>query len=253
MLDLRDCYLKLEWAKKHIEDLEKVQATFLGSEPYKGVPDFDLNENMTFFHLKELPEIPHTISLYVGDAAHNLRTALDYLACALVVHNGHYPGLVYFPIAETAAKYRAESAKKTKGMSAEAKKVIDDLRPYADGNDCFYALHQLDIIDKHRLLLTVAMSIGKWSFNLSGQQTIVGFNMPHNRNEPFGLKRGDFIGTMFGNHVDKQMSATVDIALGEPELLLGRPVVETLKILAVMVAQILGLFESKFGAPAATG
>lgn len=81
MLDLQDCYLKLERARRHIADLENAQANYVGTEPYKGIAEYDPHVNMTFFALRELPEIPRGISLYVGDAAHNLRTALDYLAC----------------------------------------------------------------------------------------------------------------------------------------------------------------------------
>jgi hypothetical protein len=206
---------------------------------------------MTFFVLRELPEIPRAISLSIGDAVHNLRTALDYLACALVVHNGNTPKNVYFPIAETLARYQTESPSKTKGMALGTKKLIDDLHPHGEGNSGFYALHLLDIIDKHRLLPTVAMGIGNWNVSLSSKTTLVGFNMPQNRNQPFGLRKNDFIGMMPGNHVsDKEMSATVQLAFSEPEMLVGEIVLSTLKSLADMVRYVLKFFESKVeGAP----
>lgn len=48
------------------------------------------------------------------------------------------------------------------------------------------------------------------------------------------------------------MSASVQIAFGEPEILTGQPVVDTLKALAAMVESVLKFFETKFG-PASVG
>jgi hypothetical protein len=253
MLDLQDAYLKLERAKVHIEDLEKAQSAYFGGGPYKGVPEYDSHVNMTFFILKDVPEIPRTISLHIGDAAHNLRAALDYLANTLVRHCGEEPGNhVYFPIAEDAARYQADSAGKTKGMTPEIKRLIDDLKPHGQGNWGFYVLHLLDIIDKHRMLPIFATSVESWNVGLAGQRGIVGFNMPHNRNSPFGLKKGDVIGSLLGNHAaDKEMSVTVLFAFREPDLVEGLPVLQSLKGLAAMVEDTLKFFELKLAAPAA--
>jgi len=61
----------------------------------------------------------------------------------------------------------------------------------------------------------------------------------------FGLRKGDVIGMIHGKHVDRQMSAKVDIAFGEPKILTGHSVVETLKALAGMVERVLKFFESR--------
>jgi hypothetical protein len=44
-------------------------------------------------------------------------------------------------------------------MSTEAIPAIDSVQPYGGGNDVLWHLHKLDIIDKHRLLLTVGSAI----------------------------------------------------------------------------------------------
>lgn len=41
-----------------------------------------------------------------------------------------------------------------KGMRADAKKAIDDLKPYRGGNAALWQLHELNNIDKHKFLLT---------------------------------------------------------------------------------------------------
>jgi hypothetical protein len=65
------------------------------------------------------------------------------------------PRSVSFPIAESLAKYSDLRDKSVRGARPEALRAIDALKPYRGGNDGFFQLHQLGIIDKHRMLLTV--------------------------------------------------------------------------------------------------
>ena len=164
-LDLRSAFLKVKWAEKQLTDLGDARVSFLGANPYYGVPKFNRETNRTQFILESVPDIPPEISLLLGDAVHNLRTALDHLACELVRSTGVSEPKVYFPICESENAYKAESDGKTKGMPPEAKKLIDRLCPYDGGNYLLWGLHRLDIIaispsrpssqrppDSHRLL-----------------------------------------------------------------------------------------------------
>jgi hypothetical protein len=187
--------------------------------------------------LQSLPSIPDNIPLILGDAVHNLRVALDYLACELVRSAGVEPKGVYFPICETVERYMSEAGGKIKGMPQAAKDEIDKIRPYGGGNDGLWGLHKLDIIDKHRLLPTVGMRVGSWQVNLSLTPTEYNFAMPS------ALEEGDTIGWIPGNHeTDKSMSVTADIAFGEPEVFQGQLIVETLTQLVTMVKAIVSHF-----------
>src|SRR5215469_9755908 len=152
-LDLRPVYLKIDRARKHIADLDGERVKFLGINPYSGVARFNPETKITEYVLESLPDIPDCIPLILGDAIHNLRVSLDYLACELVRSVGERTKGVYFPICESLEKYEAESRGKTKGMPDEAKKVIDGMKPYGR-NSTLWTLHDLEIIDKHRLLPT---------------------------------------------------------------------------------------------------
>lgn len=241
MLNLYGARLKIERAKKHVRDLDSERSAFLGTAPYVGVPKFNADEDCTVFTLENIPPFPDIVSAILGDAAHNLRTALDYLACELVRDAGVEPKGVYFPIAESAEKYRSESAGKTKGMPQAAKDIIDKMHPYRGGNDGLWGLHRLDIIDKHRLLPAVAMKVGSWQVNLSPQPTEYNFEFPA------PLEKGDIIGWIAGNReMDKRMSVTADIAFGEPEVLEGRPMIETLNQLTQLVEAIISHFETNY-------
>lgn len=238
MLNLKAARSKIERARKHIADLDAERIAFLGSDPYAGIARFNSEDNQTIFVLESVPEIPDSIPTILGDAVHNLRVALDYLASELVRTAGLESKGVYFPIAENAEKYAAESGGKTKGMPEAAKSKIDALQPYGGGNEGLWVLHKLDIIDKHRLLPAVGMKIGSFQVNLSLTPTEYNFAMPSI------LEKGDIIGWVAGNReADKQMSVTADLTFGEPESLEGRPMIETLNQLVGMVEAIISHFE----------
>ena len=233
-LDLRSAFLKVNRANKHIDDLGLERSAFLDGKEYFGVPKFDPETNRTQFVLERVPAIPDSIKLIVGDVAHNLRTALDHLASALVRSVGIEPKGVYFPIAETIDKYKAESGGKTKGMPQQGKDLIDRFSPYGGGNHLLWGLHKLDIIDKHRLLLTTTTKTGGWSVTLGPTPG------PYNFAFLSDLKAGDVIGDVEGNHEsDKKMGVTPDIALGEPEVFAGEAIFPTVTILANYVNWIL--------------
>lgn len=237
-LNLRGAHLKIERARKHIADLDAERTTFLGSNVYSGKPTFVPETNRTRFIMETVPGIPEEIPIILGDVVHNLRVALDYLACELVRSVGVEPKRVYFPIFENAEKYKAGSDSQTKGMPEEAKKIIDkNIRPWGGTNDGLWVLHQLDIVDKHRLLVTTAMKVGSWSVTLD--QTAKGYGFAFIP----ALKAGDVIGDVEGNHeADKQMSITVDIAFGEPEILEGKPVIDLLVDLTNYVERVISFF-----------
>jgi hypothetical protein len=96
--------------------------------------------------------------LAVGDAIHNLRSALDHLAYQLVDIGTEGKGPfedVYFPISRNAAIYEKAKVRKVAGMVKEAIGAIDAVKPYGGGNDLLWDLHRFDILDKHRLLILV--------------------------------------------------------------------------------------------------
>ena len=236
-LDLRGAFLKIQWAKQHIDNLGRARISFLGTDAYFGIPKFDPETNRTQFILRSVPDIPSDISLLLGDAIHNLRTALDHLACELVRSTGISDPKVYFPICKTEDIYEAESDGKTKGMPPEAKKLIDRLCPYGGKNHLLWGLHQLDIIDKHRLVLSTTIKTGGGSVTLDKQARDYSFAFSP------ALKAGDVIGDLEGNHEsDKQMSVTPDIAFGEPEEFAGDGLFPTLTILAMHIGEIVEMF-----------
>jgi len=236
--DLTQARLKVARAKHHLDAFQAARQSFLQRQPFVTLAEFDESENTTYFRLGPLPEIPAELSLIAGDAAHALRTSLDYLACELVRDESNNPKNVYFPICETATKYATDSPSKTKGMSTTAKATIDRLKPYGGGTEYLWALHYLDITDKHRLLVTVGARVGIIHVSPGRTPTPVGFLT----DSPV-LQEGDILGHLAGNHVGtSNMTFELDIALGEPDAFEGQPVLDVFRNMVTIVEAILAHF-----------
>lgn len=93
---------------------------------------------------------PKNYRLIVGDAIHNMRAALDFMAVEVVKLNGKSAKGVYFPFSSDAAAL--DGAIKSKNFYKAPDQAIALLKatqPYRGGNDLLRALHDLDIQDKH--------------------------------------------------------------------------------------------------------
>jgi hypothetical protein len=244
MLDVSGCRAKVERAKKHISDFDRERISFLDTNPYVVIAKFDLETNVTQSVVGPLPILPASLSTIAGDAVQNLRTALDYLAAELARINGGDPKRVYFPISESAEKYKSELDGKTKGISPEAIKVFDLIEPYGGGHGkMLWALHTLNNADKHRLLVSVGSNIAR-----TVQLTMSpGPRMYSALLLAPGLEEGLVLGEVEGNtEPNNHIKFTFDIAFGEPEILQGQYVVPTLTYMAGMVETIIGHFAEKF-------
>ncbi len=162
--------VKIERAKKHLRDLAAEILTLehtaiLAPDPNTGVPPHPivlLHPN----NLKRVPTLSFEVVTMAGYVIHNIRSALDHLARQLVLVGMECAPVipltdkelrrVEFPIAETPQTYESDKAGKTKRMLQEAIDAIDRLKPYKGGNDALWRIHELDNIDKHRTLFTLA-------------------------------------------------------------------------------------------------
>jgi hypothetical protein len=98
-------------------------------------------------------ELPRSLNVEIGAYLNTLRSSLDILASALAVrHDICAPEHAYFPIASTkACVWRARSARFVAGLPPAERDHLEALK----GNEDLWSLHQLDIMRKHRRLLTV--------------------------------------------------------------------------------------------------
>jgi hypothetical protein len=197
--------VKIERAKQHLVGLER---ELTAHSAYAHVILTEENAQTGFHEQREfrrLRAIPFNSVATAGDIIQNLRSSLDHLANQLILVAGNEPTRAScFPISENVATYEREKARKVKGMRSEAIEAIDALKPYGGGNEFLWRLHELNNIDKHRLLFTVDRDTifqAAWINHPLGSQ----FNT-------FGMKASQ---PHFGGIFDRKMENQIQLEIGK--------------------------------------
>jgi hypothetical protein len=166
-LAFRDAALKIKRAESHLVELEHAarelprkrgQSFLIGPKP-------DLGQ----VQLTYLPDpMPLQFACVVGDAVHSIRAAFDYIAVALTappIGQGSAKN-AYFPTGVNLKAFEAEVSRKMKGAHPDGVKIVRDLEPYHGGKHSLRALHDLDVLDKHKLLIPAlaAMHVERLGF-----------------------------------------------------------------------------------------
>lgn len=154
---------KIGRAEKHLKDLEAEVQSFFKSQPYQVDVRRDSRSQKLVYYLASVRNMPPDIPVITGDVLHSLKNALDHLAYQLahIGTNGKGPFKhIYFPIADDDKKYKNQRMGQLRGLRPDAIKAIDAIKPYKGSNDLLWQLHKLNIIDKHRQLVTVGSAYG---------------------------------------------------------------------------------------------
>lgn len=150
----RDARLKIKRANQHIEDLNNVLSSFLDTDFYDLSVKNDPDSGERFLQYSASP-IPENAALIVGDAIHNLRTSLDFVASDVVCKANGSTRYTRFPFGNS--RKEVESAIKGGSIKVASASVIsailDQIKPYKGGDDALWGLHSLDIMDKHLLVI----------------------------------------------------------------------------------------------------
>jgi hypothetical protein len=230
--------LKIERAERHIRDLQAAIDAFLARDPYPVHIEDDPEQGVRRVRVDIAAPVPHEVALIAGDAAHNLRSALDIMICDVGASLGDHSRKARFPFATNAHDFEAELQRKVKGFPPDILALIRGLKPYDGGDDALRALHRLDIIDKHQLIVPAADHIalgasfpGEFgsarNYRTSGDRTSrVVFHLPLDR------VRG------------QQVHVTLAITFGDGQPFHGEPMVPTLLHLAQLVKVIVQMFEA---------
>jgi hypothetical protein len=158
---LDGCWAKVHRADECLASLKTEVAEFLSSDPRPFRIVGDHHNNFTEYgYTVHAPEIPLRFSVLVGEVVHHLRSTLDHLVWALALRTTNGPSSrIQFPICDTREKFdKAIKNGVLRGVGSSAIKLIESLQPFKSKtphDTFFYALHQLDIEDKHRLLVVV--------------------------------------------------------------------------------------------------
>jgi hypothetical protein len=171
-----DHRLKFRRSFEHLQQFKRAEEEWLGRDSHTVRFEHDpKTRDMTFFATVTEQPSADPFSVLIGDCLHNMRSSLDALAYELATkYTKPLPQIVAenseFPIfgdvnrrgtaGSGASMFRDNAGPKIQGWDPGAKAVVERLQPYQRGNayttDPLWVLHELDRINKHRLLHTVA-------------------------------------------------------------------------------------------------
>ena len=255
---LKQVSLKVKRAKEHVADLDTQLRAFLDSKPYRVGAKVDAQTRKPIYYVTSVQPTPECLPLVAGDAIQNLMSALDHLAYQIVCSDTGdkppQPHRIYFPIADSSSEYEAMKARKVEGAAQDSVKAIDSLKPYNGGNDLLWVLYKLNNIEKHRLLLTVGSQAGGIHLGqmMGGILERSGVFPPEAvkvfksmdryivpADKGFPLKEGFelYIGPP-DEKPNPEQKFTFSVAISEPGVIEGKPLLETLHQLTTLVEGI---------------
>jgi hypothetical protein len=101
----RGSRLKIERANKHIQELCSVVTAFFQTDPYRIDIENNPYRGLSQVRFQFTGALPSEVPLIIGDAVHNLRSALDLAVCHAISLGGGNPSkYTRFPFAENLDK-----------------------------------------------------------------------------------------------------------------------------------------------------
>jgi hypothetical protein len=251
MPTLDGAQLKLARATRHLDELRDVVRKYLDSGPYRVLRREDDSGDLVY-SLQIVEAIPAEWGAVVGDAVHNLRSALDLLAWQLVKSGGVQPTKVtFFPISRTSTDFEHALKRCLRGAPPSALRFVRRLRPYSGGNDKLVRLHTLDIVDKHRVILIVGAAhrnvVLNFRMPVPWQQDPIQFPplpiRPADRQFPLcdGAELYRVKATARSSEICDEPRFTFEFCLGDEGNVRGLPLVETLELMQKHVSRVLGI------------
>lgn len=148
--------LKLERARHHIRHLEQIAREHIALN----VKAMARQPNPKKWRRRGVGSAPplHTPTI-LGDAIHNLRSALDHAYCALVISNGNTinnrTSFPFYPNKDKSLEHLYKNGKLRDDSPSDnaINFILDEIRPFRDDGSDLYQLHKLDIDDKHKVLV----------------------------------------------------------------------------------------------------
>ena len=251
--------IKVERAKTHLIELNRVVEAFLASTPYTVVKRADPQTGKHGYEMAQVAGVPSTITAVFGDVLQNLRSALDHLANQLLLVNLRAERTnqeFNFPICGDLSKHEALFQGKPK-LRGDAWRALQALRAYRGGSGHqFWVLNRLNNIDKHRLMLFAgsasrSVNLGALvSRQLQDFMTTLPAGHPAKHDVPIvdaffqpadnqcPLKVGDLliVGLDLSMEMDSNRDFRFEVAINEPNVLDGKPVIEAAQEFADLVS-----------------
>jgi hypothetical protein len=259
--------LKVSRAREHIAAVENLTAEWLGTDAYTIVRRVDPETSHTICTARVKAPPPVAIGLYVGDAVHNLRSALDHAVYLIAEHHRAELPLdvqesLMFPIVgnqnrkgeptDGAANFESNvKPRLAEWLPENVLNYIESIQPYHWEGSGFrqhwlWVVHDLDRIDKHRRIHLTNAWIDLPYVTSPGDPRTLDIQWRHPDNAP--VNDGDVLLTFSGAEegVDAHFSRAVAISEGAAR---GHEVGNLLKRLANQIEIYVGSMTGEIVGP----
>ena len=173
---------KLKRANIHLGSLNRVMQRFAARDPYRiGFRSIraDDTRHVTAY-VDGWNPLPASIPLIVGDICNNLCSALDHLLWqCLLDADPAFDGSVSFPVVKTPELFDATIRPEISGLPGAQRTLIEQAQPYKRGNNLLVILHEMDQMDKQRLLPVATTTAPMEEVLLIGYQTVPEYTAVH--------------------------------------------------------------------------
>lgn len=243
--DLSEAVASVEWAVANFPALGQRLNDWLRGNVEVGPKEMPLPETHNRIIALQKAALPLAFSVEVGAYINALRTSLDLLATAMAYHYGvPRPDDAYFPVARSEVAFQTRDFKGQKFIAAlpeSERRLFEALKPYQGGNAGLWMLHQLDILRKHRRLLSVEIRpVAIYMTNNAPLPEDVTF-LPVGR---LNVNEETVIALVRKGAPDYEMKFPAHIALSEPELVGRKPLSAVLNYLAGQCFGVIALFQA---------
>jgi hypothetical protein len=148
-------YLKVKRAEKHHAELAQM---FKRSKPFGYYLETNCKTGERATFAKRNEDVANEAAVVIGDVLHNLRAAIDHAYWNCTEKHAKSDGErrnIQFPITSTEAALRDSIVPGLPSrVSQEFADALTSLKPYRDGGNLLLcAIHDLDVMDKHKLLV----------------------------------------------------------------------------------------------------
>jgi len=140
---------KVNRTKAQIQNLDEAVRSFVSTNSYEIVSDLNFDGTERIWRFVLTNSDTSDLAVMAGEIIHNLRSALDNIACAVAEKHCGRTDRTYFPFGKDVDIFETQLRLKGKDLPDDAIAMIRALKPYAGGNELLWALHNLNRYDKH--------------------------------------------------------------------------------------------------------
>lgn len=249
---------KINRAKSQIDDFDREIRRFFDTNGYDVVSNLNLDRTEQIWRFRLRNKDTSDLSVSAGLILHMLRTPLDNIINEIAFcHSGKRD--VAFPFGKNVHAFEGRIGEKIKSLPSDAVDLIYKLQPYGGGNDLLWAIHDLNVDDKHPGLTAVGyvqgLNIGgikvtngrllvmgnRWGQHLHAEgYTPKFFAIEAMSDDP------EFLTTTPGAQVEYDCKPTFQIAFDKVRGLEREPAVAVLHQMRDLVESIFLTFEKRF-------